>query len=214
MTGGGGGGGYNVTETALAQTAAGLNGVIHELQSMGQEAAADVGRGFSNMKLTGMQTGHDGLTSAFNGFCDRWEWGVRTIVQDADQIAQRLGLAAGTYYEMDQYAKKTLKVVVASDLGNPNLTEEQEENMSWSQIGSDNAINDFLHPDFSPKSAQQALSEMGQTWKDTAHDMSQNWTLETAATLTGNHDEYNKALEDFYGPTAAEQAQQQGQGGG
>lgn len=211
---GGGAGGYNVTETALAQTAAGLNGVIHELQSMGQEAAADVGRGFSNMKLTGMQTGHDGLTSAFNGFCDRWEWGVRTIVQDADQIAQRLGLAAGTYYEMDQYAMKTLKVVVASDLGNPNLTEEQEENMSWSQIGSDNPINDFLHPDYSLKSGQQALSEMGQTWKDTAHDMSQNWAAETAATLTNTSDEYNQGLEDFYGPTAAERAQQQGQGGG
>ncbi|UWE11866.1 hypothetical protein [Actinacidiphila bryophytorum] len=214
MTGGGGGDGYNVTETALAQTAAGLNGVIHELQSMGQEAAADVGRGFSNLKLTGMQTGHDGLTSAFDGFCDRWEWGVRTIVQDADQIAQRLGLAAGTYYEMDQYAMKTLKVVVASDIGNPNLTEEQEENMSWSQIGSDNPINDFLHPDYSAKSAQQAFSDMGQTWKDTAHDMSQSIPLETAATLSGHKDDYDQALDQVYGPTPEERAQQQAQGGG
>lgn len=211
---GGGGDGYNVTETALAQTAKGLNGVIHELQSMGQEAAADVGRGFSNLKLTGMQTGHDGLTSAFGDFCDRWEWGVRTIVQDADQIAQRLGLAAGTYYEMDQYAKKTLKVVVASGIGNPNLTEEQEENMSWKQVVSDNPVNDFLHPDFSPKSAKQALDDMGQTWKDTAHDMSQNQLAETAATLTNTKDEYNQGLEDFYGPTAAEQAQQQQGNGG
>lgn len=214
MTGGSGGGdGYNVTETALAQTAAGLNGVIHELQSMGQEAAADVGRNFASLKLTGMQTGHSGLTSAFDGFCDRWEWGVRTIVQDADQIAQRLGLSAGTYYEMDQYAMKTLKVVVSSDIGNPNLTEEQQENMSWGDIGADNPVNDFLHPDFSAKSADQALSDMGQTWKDTGHDMGQSITAETAATLTGQKDEYNQSLEDVFGPTPEERAQQ-AQGGG
>lgn len=210
----GGGGGYNVTEAALAQTAAGLNGVIHELQSMGQEAAADVGRNFSSLKLTGMQIGHQGLMSAFDGFCDRWDWGVRAIVQDADQIAQRLGLSAGTYYEMDQYAKNTLKVVVASDIGNPNLTEEQEEKMSWGQIASDNQINDFLHPDLSAKSAKQALSDMGQTWKDTGHDMSQSIPLETAATLSGHSDDYNQALDDFYGPTPQERAQQQGQSGG
>jgi hypothetical protein len=210
---GGGGDGYNVTETALAQTAKGLTGVIHELQSMGQEAAADVGRGFSNLKLTGMQTGHDGLTSAFADFCDRWEWGVRAIVQDADQIAQRLGLAAGTYYEMDQYAKKTLKVVIASGIGNPNLTEEQEENMSLKQVLSDNPVNDFLHPDFSTKSAKQALDDMGQTWKDTAHDMSQNPLAETVATVTNTSDEYNQSLDDVYGPTPEERAQQQQQQG-
>jgi len=104
-------------------------------------------------------------------------------------------------------------VVVASDIGNPNLTEEQEENMSWSQIGADNPINDFLHPDFSQKSAQQAVTDMGQTWKDTAHDMSQSIPMETAATITGHKDDYNQVLDDVYGPTAAERAQQQSQGG-
>jgi hypothetical protein len=211
---GGGSGGYNVTETSLNQAAAGLNGVIDELQSIGQEASADVGRGFSNLKLTGMQTGHAGLTSAFSGYCDRWEWGVRTLVQDGTEIAERLGLSAGTYYEMDQYAESTLKVVVAADLGDPNQTEEQAEDSSWSEIAGDNPVNDFLNPDFSAESAQQAVSDMGQTWKDTAHDMSQSVPLEVAANLTNQGDEYNQGLDELYGPTAEERAQSQSGGEG
>ncbi|MFI0897638.1 hypothetical protein [Streptomyces sp. NPDC020983] len=189
-----GSGGYDVGETALTRTAAGLGGVIHELQSMGQEAAADVGRGFSHLKLTGMQTGHDGLTAALDGFCDRWEWGVRALVQDADQIAERLGLAAGTYYEMDHYAEKTLKVVVASAVGNPGLTGEQEEAALWGRIGSDNPVEDLLHPDLSAASTRHALSDMGQTWQETGRDMGRNLVSETAATLTGTAEQYNRWL--------------------
>ncbi|MFI0940103.1 hypothetical protein [Streptomyces sp. NPDC021020] len=207
-----GGGGYEVRETALTQTASGLGGVIHELQSMGQEAAADVGRGFTHLKLTGMQVGHDELTSALAGFCDRWEWGVRALVQDADQIAERLGLAAGTYYEMDRYAEKTLKVVVASAVGNPGLTEEQEEASSWSRIGADNPVEDLLHPDFSAASARQGLSDMGQTWQDTARDMVRNPVSEAAATLTGTDERYNRWLAGA--PEGAHGGGDQPQGGG
>jgi hypothetical protein len=188
------GGGYDVAETALTRTAAGLGGVIHELQSTGQEAAADVGRGFSHLKLTGMQIGHDGLTSALDGFCDRWEWRVRALVQDASRIAERLSLAAGTYYEMDHYAEQTLKVVAASAIGNPGLTEEQEEAMSWSRIGSDNPVNDLLHPDISPTSARKGLSDIGQTWQDTARDMGGNLLSESVAALTGTGEQYDRWL--------------------
>lgn len=187
-------GGYDVGETALTRTAAGLGGVIHELQSTGQEAAADIGRGFSHLKLTGMQIGHDGLTSALDGFCDRWEWGVRALVQDASRIAERLGLAAGTYYEMDHYAEQTLKVVAASAIGDPGLTESQEESMSWSRIGSDNPVHDFLHPDFSAASARKGLSGMGQTWQDTARDMGGNLLSEGMAKLTGTDEQYDRWL--------------------
>ncbi|WP_052397922.1 hypothetical protein [Streptomyces sp. NRRL F-5123] len=207
-----GSGGYEVGETALTQTAAGLGGVIHELQSMGQEAAADVGRGFTHLKLTGMQVGHDGLTSALDGFCNRWEWGVRALVQDADQIAERLGLAAGTYYEMDRYAERTLKVVVASAIGNPALPEEQEEVLSWSRIGPDNPVEDFLHPDFSTASARQSLSDMGQTWQDTAHDMGRNLVSEAAATLSGTDEQYNRWLGGA--PAGADGGSARPQGGG
>lgn len=85
--------------------------------------------------------------------------------------------------------------------------------MSWKQVVGDNPVNDFLHPDYSPASAKKALDDMGQTWKDTAHDMSQNQLSETVATLTNTQDEYNQGLENFYGPTAAERAEQQQQQG-
>ncbi|MFI0722436.1 hypothetical protein [Streptomyces sp. NPDC021224] len=206
-----GGGGYDVGEAALRQTAAGLGGVIHELQTMGQEAAADIGRGFDHLKLSGMQVGHDGLTAALDRFCDRWEWGVRTLVQDADRTAERLGLAAGTYYEMDHYAGQTLKVVAASALGNPDLTEDQEEAMPWSRIGSDNPVEDFLHPDLSAASARQGLSDVGQTWQDTARDMGRNLVSETAAAVTGTGEEYDRWLAG--GPAGTDGGSNRSQGG-
>jgi hypothetical protein len=112
-------GGYQVDPEALKLAAEGINGAISELKSLGIEESGEVGRGFSNVELTGMQLGNAGLRGDFDAFCERWSWGVRTLVQDGNEIAKRLGLSAGIYYDQEQYTEGTLKDVVNAATGNP-----------------------------------------------------------------------------------------------
>jgi hypothetical protein len=100
--------GFTVDTVALSQTAAGINGVISALEPLGIEETAGVGRGFSGLTLSEQQLGDAGLTGAFGDFCDRWSWGVRSLVQDGSQFAKRLGLAAGTYNMVEQQAKSAI----------------------------------------------------------------------------------------------------------
>src|ERR1700677_2937243 len=93
--------GYAVARTALAEAAQGLNDVISDLSGLGIDETGEVGRGFSDLALSGLQVGDSDLASAFGDFCDRWSWGVRTLVQDGNQFAQRLGLSAGLYSDVE-----------------------------------------------------------------------------------------------------------------
>ncbi|GAA2934724.1 hypothetical protein GCM10020221_33120 [Streptomyces thioluteus] len=135
---------------------------------IGESAA---GRGFSDLRLTGMETGHDGLTDAVKSFCERWEWGVRSLVQDGNRFARQVGLAAGNYYENDQYIKGTMKVGVAAFGADPTLSDEQVEKMSMNEIADH---GNFAHVDYSGKSFDDSFDHMMQTNKDLAKD-----TLET-----------------------------------
>lgn len=203
-TGGGGGvsEGYQVDPDALKMAATGINEAIGELKSLGIEESGDVGRGFSNVELTGMELGNAGLRSAFDGFCERWSWGVRTLVQDGNEIAQRLGLSAGLYYDQEQYVEKTLKDVVSADLGNPHLTQEQVEAQSWGKTLSDNPFNDVRHADYSEKSMQETLHHSAQTWKAEGRDMMDGpmgWQKHVAD-ATGYGAEYDRAQNEMFGP--------------
>jgi hypothetical protein len=73
-------GGFTVDRAALRQTAQGINDTIGALEKLGFNEEAEVGRGFSGLALSGLQVGHADLQGAFSGFCDRWSWGVRTLV--------------------------------------------------------------------------------------------------------------------------------------
>lgn len=163
--------GYGVNPQALSQTAKGINDAIAELKTLGIAESAAVGRGFSGIALRGMQVGHTGLQQAFDKFCERWSWGVRSLVHDGDHIASQLHLSAGTYYEAEQYAEGAFKDLVAAGMGDPHQSADAAEKKSWGQVLSDNPINDALHPDFSAQSAQQALHHMGQTWRAEGRDV-------------------------------------------
>jgi len=91
--------GFSVDMKALEETAQGINGVIGEL---GISEEAEVGRGFAGLSLNGLQAGCPPLQSALAGFFGRWQWGVRTLVQDGNQFAQQAGLAAGACWAEDQ----------------------------------------------------------------------------------------------------------------
>jgi hypothetical protein len=125
--------GFTVDATALSRTAAGINGVISALESLGIEETAGVGRGFSALSLSQQQAGDGDLAGAFGNFCDRWSWGVRALVQDGNQFARRLGLAAGTYNMIEQQLTGALKNATVALAGDPHMTDQQAASASWSE---------------------------------------------------------------------------------
>ncbi|MBZ4323593.1 hypothetical protein [Streptomyces huiliensis] len=151
----------------MDQIAQGLTAVLAELKELGMIGESAAGRGFSDIKLNGMETGHDGLTGTLKTFAERWEWGVRSLVHDGNQFARRVGLAAGSYYEQDQYIKGTLKVGVAAFGADPTLSDEQVEKMSMDEIADH---GNFAHVDYSKKSFEESFDHMKRTNLDVAMD--------------------------------------------
>lgn len=125
--------GFAVDRAALAETAQGLNDVIGGLKGLGFDETAEVGRGFSGLALSGLQVGDGDLAGAFGNFCGRWSWGVRALVQDGSQFAQRLGLAAGIYSDAENEVTGAVKDLVVAGAGDPHMTDQQAASASWSQ---------------------------------------------------------------------------------
>ena len=124
--------GFSVDQAALNATAQGINNTIGALKGLGIDETGEEGRGFSLLSLTGLQAGQADLASAFGDFCDRWSWGVRSLVQDGNQFAARLGLSAGVYYDTEQYLTGVAKNVTVAVAGDPHLTDGQAAQASWS----------------------------------------------------------------------------------
>lgn len=113
------GGGKDLKTDGLALIAKGLTDALAELKELGMVGSAGAGRGFNDIALSGLELGHEGLTGEFKSFCERWEWGVRSLINEGNGFAEKTGLAAGTYYETDQYVAGTVKVVENAAVGNP-----------------------------------------------------------------------------------------------
>ncbi|NEC65394.1 hypothetical protein [Streptomyces sp. SID9727] len=200
----------HLDKTSVAKFTKGLNTTIDELGDLGGATGSVTGKGFSELAMTGMETGHHGLSVDFEDFCERWEWGVRALVRDASGIANRLGLAAGTQWANDQYLAGTLKVGANAVFGgNPHATEEEIARQDWGDV----FTPDYLKPDYSPESFEKAGQDMEQTWKDTGR------TVLTEGTGGRRSDMFNSALgisdqqfdgmlDETFGPSPEERAQQ------
>jgi hypothetical protein len=164
-------GGFTVNIGALNDTAQGINNTISDLSKLGFSETAGTGMGFTGLTLSVLQLGHPGLTTSFRNFTGRWQWGVRSLVQDGDQIAQRLGLSAGTYYQADQKVIGSIKDLVDASVGNPYLTDQQAANASWSQDAA--MITGARTPDGNMTWAQ-AGQEIMQQWEAEGKDVRQN----------------------------------------
>jgi len=163
-----GDGDLKFSKEALDQITKGLNGAIDELKSVGGSATGSLqGAGFEEMALSAMEAGHSGLAKDFEDFCERWEWGVRALIMDANALAARLGLAAGMIYSEEKYWEGTFKVAANSFVGNPHLSEEEVTGKEWGDLVS---LENY-RPDYSAASFQQAGDEMAQTWRDTGHKL-------------------------------------------
>ncbi|MCY0946706.1 hypothetical protein [Streptomyces antarcticus] len=158
-----GDGDLEVSPAAVKNIQDGLRAAIGELRESGDAAGASMGAGFENLAMTGMEAGHAGLATDFEDFCERWEWGVRSLVQNASTLAQSLGIAAGTVWEEEQYLHGTFRVVANAAYGNPHASEDEIEKKPWGEISS----ADIYKPDYSAESFEKSSEQIRQTWSDT-----------------------------------------------
>ncbi|MFE0450626.1 hypothetical protein ACFW2D_04930 [Streptomyces sp. NPDC058914] len=201
-------------KAAVAKFTQGVGATIDELGELGGATGSVMGKGFSELAMTGMEAGHHGLSVDFEDFCERWEWGVRALVSDASAIANLLGLAAGTQWEHDQYVAGSLKVGVNAVMGgNPHASEEEITQQDWGDV----FTPDYLNPDWSAESFDKAGQDIEQTWKDTGRTVltegqggERSEVLKDAFDISD--DQWDQALDDTFGPSPEERAQQQQQG--
>ncbi|MFE7131043.1 hypothetical protein ACFVIM_09310 [Streptomyces sp. NPDC057638] len=192
----------------------GLTAAIVELRDVGSATGSVMGKGLSDLSLTGMEAGHHGLSTDFEDFCERWEWGVRALVQDANTLAAALGLAAGRVWEEDQYRQGTLKVALNSVVGNPHASEEEVTRQSWGEV----FTPDYLNPDYSGESFERAREEAAQTWKDTGRALvtegagGQRSRILNEA-LGVDQGAFDRAVDETFGPSPQERAAREGGGG-
>ncbi|MCX4785398.1 hypothetical protein OG369_04160 [Streptomyces sp. NBC_01221] len=200
---------------SVAKFTQGVGAVIDQLGELGGATGSVMGKGFSSLAMTGMEAGHRGLSVDFEDFCERWEWGVRALVSDASALADRLGLAAGTQWEHDQYVEGSFKVGVNALMGgNPHADEEDISQQNWGDI----FTPDYLDPDWSAESFEKAGQDMEQTWKDTGRTVltegAGDQVSERLKTELGLSDgQWDRALDDTFGPSPEERAQQAQQQG-
>ena len=133
---GGGGGGADelqVGESTVRTLTKGISAALDELREIGTSTDVAQGSGFDEMVLKKMEAGDEELADAFEGFCEEWEWGVRGLLADADDVAQALGLAAGMTWEEDRYRAAALKSTVqaASPFSNPHAGEKDLQDKGY-----------------------------------------------------------------------------------
>ena len=221
MTGdGGGGGGEDLKTGGLDLIAKGLTEALAELKELGMVGEAGAGRGFGDIALSGLELGHEGLTGDFKSFCERWEWGVRSLVNEGNAFAVKTGLSAGTYYETEQYVEGSFKVVTNAAIGNPYATEEEVTQKGWGDIAKSGAYGGV---DYSKESFDQAMDNSGQAWKDAGRDVMTSHTIGAVPGLNPedlhgafgvSDDAYNHYLDDTFGPSPEERAKASEQQGG
>ncbi|MGW7526118.1 hypothetical protein [Streptomyces sp. NPDC054783] len=203
------GGAPDLRVIGLALIADGIDRALGELGKLGlvdDAGRSGTGRGFTDLEVDGMTIGDEAVGAVFHSFCERWEWGVRALIDEGNAFAAAVGLAAGTMYQTDQTVKNSLKVGLNSLTGNPYASEQQIDQESWGQL----ATPGWLHPDYSEKSFQDGLAVSEQTLKGMGRDLATAETVpgvEVAPTLAGmDQDQYNAAVDATFGP------QQEGQG--
>jgi len=209
-----GGGAKDIQAAGLDAIAKGINLTLDELKELGTDSFAGQGRGFSELDLSGLDLGHDELKSAFTSFCERWEWGVRALVNEGNVFADNVGLAAGTLYETDQYVEGFLKIGANSLVGNPYASEDEASQLGWGDIAG-SGLDSMKNPDYSKESFDEAWANSKQGWKDASRDMmtSQAMTGPIPSPLnyqqaTGADDEqYEDLMDAAFGPSAEERAQ-------
>ncbi|MFH8802476.1 hypothetical protein ACH4F6_23170 [Streptomyces sp. NPDC017936] len=208
-----GGGAPDLKAVGLDLVAKGLTEALGELKELGMVGTAGAGRGFGDIALTGLDLGHEGLTETFGSFCERWEWGVRSLINEGNAFAVKTGLAAGTLHETEAYVEGTFKVVTNAAIGNPYASEDEVTQMGWGDIAESGVWGGDV--DYSKESFEQAWETSKQGWKDAGRDVMTSSTVgplglnpENLHERFGVSDaEYGRMLDDTFGPSPEARAQ-------
>ncbi|GAA5612769.1 hypothetical protein CP981_15960 [Streptomyces platensis] len=165
--------GYQLEPEAFERLTKGIKAATAELKELGFDMEAQQGRGFDRLSLDNMECGDDGLAAVLDSFCDRWGWGVRTLMQDANEFSKKLGITAGMYYEQEQYVSDALKQTVNASMGDPSKTAEKLHDTSWGNIFADNPISQVANADFDPtsKASREAQREVAEGAQQFGHDV-------------------------------------------
>jgi len=204
-----------VDTESVERISRGLRAAVSELREVGTGTGSVLGKGFSDMSMTGMEAGHHGLSVDFEDYCERWEWGVRALIQDANSIAAKLGLAAGLIWEEDQYVQGTFKIAVNSAVGNPHASEDDIVKQKWGDV----FTPDYLNPDYSVESFERTRDEAAQTWKDTGRALLTEGNGGRQSSMLNDlvgvdQEDFDRAVDETFGPSPEERAAQQQPGAG
>lgn len=153
-------GGVEVDPAVLAAAADGITRTIESMSGIGISESGTLGRGFSLLALSPLEAGHLAVQRSTEEFAERWEWGVRALVQAGNAIAEALDLAAGRYHVIDQQGEAALKNVVNDVFGNPHLSDEEVAGQSWSETLGNNPFNFVANPDYSAESSAAASEQI------------------------------------------------------
>ncbi|MFD9478145.1 MULTISPECIES: hypothetical protein [Streptomyces] len=202
----------DVSKQALGQIAKGITDTLGELKELGMVGSASMGRGFSDLALSGMESGNEGLTASMKTFCERWEWGVRALVQQGNRFAFDVGLSAGVMHEQDQYIQGSFKVLTNSAMGNPYASEKDVIGKDWGEVLSDNPYTQIRDADYSDESFDRARENSKEAWKGAVRDVNGSDMLlgNQIINATGMRDEVDAAVDDWVGPAPQPQAQPAG----
>ncbi|MER5205072.1 hypothetical protein [Streptomyces sp. NPDC002825] len=200
------------SKEALGQIALGITQTLAELKELGMVGMASMGRGFADTALSGMETGNERLATTLGTFCERWEWGVRALVQQGNAFAANVGLSAGILHEQDQYLQGSFKVLVNSGMGNPYATEDEVIAKDWGEVFSDNTFTQIRDADYSKESFDRATENSTEAWKGTVRDLNSSKILlpNQLIDAAGMREEMDAAVEDMVGPPP--KSQQGGEG--
>lgn len=178
-----------VDPATLRQAATGINGVIDGISggAMGSYQG-QLGRGFGDLAMTGLEASHPDVQSSFADYTERWEWGTRALITAASDIGSALNLGAGRYELQEDYYNDAAKDMVNDLAGDPSLQKQSvlDENgniivrgtddMGWGDMVDYN-VNRLANPDWSPESfaaAQGDIENNLQAMGDNALQMGRN----------------------------------------
>ncbi|KJY44264.1 hypothetical protein VR46_21500 [Streptomyces sp. NRRL S-444] len=163
---GGGSKDLEMDPVAVRSIQDGLRSAVGELREFAMDTSAVAGAGMSQLALTGLEAGHPAVASALEGFCERWDLAVASLVIGTSGLAERLGIAAGSVWEEDQYRRGSFKVLVNAGIGNPYASEDEVEKKSMDAILSDHAFKRET-----PEQARQAREDFDRTWVAAKHSV-------------------------------------------
>ncbi|MBQ6642996.1 MAG: hypothetical protein IJH84_18440 [Saccharopolyspora sp.] len=154
------GNGFGVDLEALGQAEKGVRDAVAELNEMagggiaGEADGGADGRGLMDFliseDLSAESVGHGELAAALVSFVDRWEWGVKFLVEDGHDAADALRDTRSTYEKAEDAAATAIKRVAHIAAGNP-----LEDATAWDDKNAEQLWGE-LAPDYSAESAVQA----------------------------------------------------------